>query len=156
MKKFLMGFRYAAAGILHGFTERNFRVHICAVCFVTWFALRFYDLSRGEWAALLLTFAAVISAELFNTAAERLCNRVSPKKDELVKRCKDCAAGAVLVCAVFAVVIGAVLFWDGERLAAVGDFFTSQPLRFLALGIAAAAAAAFVFLPEKFKERNGK
>ena len=59
MIKFLKGFGYAAAGIYHGFNERNFRVHICAVLFVTWFALKFYELSRAEWAVLLLTFAAV-------------------------------------------------------------------------------------------------
>lgn len=85
--------------------------HICAVLFVTWFALKFYELSRAEWAVLLLTFAAVISAELFNTAVERLCDKVCLKKDELIKLCKDCAAGAVLVCAIFAVIIGTVLFW---------------------------------------------
>ena len=152
MRKFLRGFRYAAEGILHGFSERNFRVHICAAGFVTWFALRFYELSRAEWAVLLLTFAAVIAAELFNTAAERLCDRVSPERDELIKHCKDCAAGAVLVCAIFAVVIGIVLFWDTERFAAVGEFFLAAPVRFVLLGAAVAAAAVFVFLPERFKE----
>lgn len=152
MIKFLRGFRYAAAGILHGFYERNFRVHVCAVGFVTWFALRFYELSRAEWAVLLLTFAAVIAAELFNTAAERLCDKVSPEKDEHIKHCKDCAAGAVLVCAIFAVAIGIVLFWDTERFAAVVEFFLAAPVRFVLLGAAIAAAAVFVFLPERFKE----
>lgn len=153
MKRFLKGFAFAAAGIAHGFTERNFRAHICAVCFVSWLALRFYELSGAEWAVLLMTFAAVLSAELFNTAAERLCDKVSPEKDENIRRCKDCAAGAVLVCAVFAVIIGAVLFWDTERFAAIGAYFCDQPVRFLFLGIAVSAAALFVFLPEKFRKR---
>lgn len=152
MRKFLRGFGYAAAGIVHGFYERNFRVHVCAAGFVTWFALRFYELSRAEWAVLLLTFAAVISAELFNTAIERLCDKVSPEKDEHIKHCKDCAAGAVLVCAIFAAVIGVVLFWDLGRFAAVGEFFLAAPVRFVLLGIAIIAAAVFVFLPERFKK----
>lgn len=154
MKKFLKGFAYAAAGIIHGFTERNFRVHICAVCFVSWFAVRFYELSRAEWAALLLTFAAVISAELFNTSIERLCDKVSPEKDEHIKHSKDCAAGAVLVSAIFAVIIGAALFWDAARFAMIGDYFTGQPLRFLWLGLFIIAAAIFVFLPEKLKDKH--
>lgn len=154
MKKFLKGFVYAAHGIIHGFTERNFRVHVCAVCFVSWFALRFYELSRGEWAALLLTFAAVISAELFNTSVERLCDKVSPEKDEHIKHSKDCAAGAVLVSAIFAVGVGITLFWDTARFAAVGEYFTAQPLRFLWLGLFIAAAAVFVFLPERLKDRR--
>lgn len=153
MKKFLRGFIFAAAGIVHGFTERNFRVHICAVCFVSWFALRFYELSRAEWAVLLLTFAAVLSAELFNTSIERLCDKVSPEKDEHIRRCKDCAAGAVLISAVFAVVIGVVLFWDLERFAAVGAYFGEAPARLVMPGIAVVAALLFVFLPERFKNR---
>lgn len=151
MIKFLKGFGYAAAGICHGFNERNFRMHICAVLFVTWFALKFYELSRAEWAVLFLTFAAVISAELFNTAVERLCDKVCPKKDELIKICKDCAAGAVLVCAIFAVIIGIVMFWDVERFTAIGEHFLAAPVRFVWLGIAVIAAAVFVFLPERFK-----
>ena len=142
MIKFLKGFGYAAAGIYHGFNERNFRVHICAVLFVTWFALKFYELSRAEWAVLLLTFAAVISAELFNTAVERLCDKVCLKKDELIKLCKDCAAGAVLVCAIF---------WDVERFALIGEYFLAEPVRFVLLGAAIAVAAVYVFLPERFK-----
>ncbi len=154
MRKFLKGFAYAAAGIAHCLKERNFRVHLCAVCFVSWFALKFYELSRAEWAALLLTFAAVLSAEAVNTAIERLCDRVSKERSELIRRSKDCAAGAVLILAIFAVVIGIVLFWDVERFAAVGEYFTSAPLRFLWLGLAIIAAAVFVFLPERLKDKG--
>ncbi len=154
MRRFLKSFAYAAAGIVRGFSERNFRVHICAVCFVSWLALRFYEFSRAEWAALLLTFAAVLSAELFNTAAESLCDKVSPEKDENIRRCKDCAAGAVLVCAIAALIIGIALFWNTERFSAIAEFFLAQPARFLLLGISAAAAVLFVFLPEKLKKKH--
>ena len=154
MRKFLKGFAYAAAGIVHCLNERNFRVHLCAVCFVSWFALKFYELSRAEWAVLLLTFAAVLSAEAVNTPIERLCDRVSKEHSELIRRSKDCAAGAVLIFAIFAVVIGIVLFWDTERFAAVGEYFTSAPLRFLWLGLAMIAAAVFVFLPERLKDKG--
>lgn len=153
MRKLLLGFKYAACGIVHGFSERNFRVHICAVCFVSWFALRFYSLSKAEWAVLLLTFALVLAAELFNTAIERLCDKVSPERNDLIRRCKDCAAGAVLVCAVFAVMIAVVLFWDMERFAAVGKYFSEDPVRLVFLGISVIIAAVFIFLPEKLRKR---
>lgn len=154
MMRFLKSFVYAAAGIVRGFYERNFRVHICAVCFVSWLALRFYEFSVAEWAALLLTFAAVISAELFNTAAESLCDKVSPEKDENIRRCKDCAAGAVLVCAIASLIIGIALFWNTERFSAIAEFFLSQPAHFLLLGLSVTAAAVFVFLPEKLKKKR--
>ena len=73
---------------------------------------------------------------------------------EHIRRCKDCAAGAVLIVAVFAVIIGFTLFWDTERFAAVGAYFCEAPVRFVLLGIAVVAAAVFVFLPERFKKHG--
>lgn len=152
MKKFLKGFVFAARGIAHAAaTERNFRFHLCAAAFVVFFAARFYELSRGEWAVLLLTFAAVMSAELFNTALERLADKASPEKNELVKHCKDCAAGAVLISAVFSVGVGIALFWDTERFSAVWQYFTAEFYRPALLLLAIAAAVCAVFLPEKLR-----
>ena len=150
MKKFLKGFVFAARGIAHtAATERNFRFHLCAAAFVVYFAARFYELSRGEWAVLLLTFAAVMSAEMFNTALERLADKASPEKNELTKHSKYCAAGAVLVSAVFAVGVGIALFWDTERFAAILAHFSDGWQRPVLLIIAVAAAVCAVFLPEK-------
>ena len=64
------------------------------------------------------------------------------------------AAGAVLVSAIFAVIVGITLFWDTERFSAVGAYFTAQPLRFLWLGAFVMAAAVFVFLPERLKNKH--
>ena len=60
----------------------------------------------------------------------------------------------MLVSAIFAVGVGITLFWDTARFAAVGEYFTAQPLRFLWLGLFIAAAAVFVFLPERLKDRR--
>lgn len=155
MKKFLRGFAFAAQGIAHAVrTERNFRFHLCAAAFAVFFAARFYELSRAEWAALLLTFAAVMSAEMFNTALERLADKVSPEKDELVRRCKDCAAGAVLITAVFSVGVGAALFWDTERFPEILGYFSAEWRRPALLVMALAAAVCVVFLPEKFTKKQ--
>jgi diacylglycerol kinase (ATP) len=149
MKGFLKGFVYAGRGVAFALKERNFRFHICAAAFVTYFAARFYELSKGEWAAVWLTFALVMSAELVNTALERLCDRVTAEKDELIKQCKDIAAGAVLICAAFAVGGGIALFGDFERISAIWAYFTEQPFRIVLLIAAIAAAGCFVFLPKK-------
>ena len=154
MKRFLRGFVYAGRGIALCLCERNFRFHLCAAAFVTWFALRFYELSRGEWAALLLTFGAVLSAETVNTALERLCDRVCKDKDELIGKCKDCAAGAVLLSAIAAVGVGIALFADGERLSAVWAFFVGAWYRGVILAVAIAAAVCFVLLPERGKQER--
>lgn len=146
--KFLKGFYYAGRGIALAVRERNFRFHLCAAAFVIFFAARFYELSRGEWAALLLTCGAVLSLEAMNTAIERLCDKLSPEQDPKIGAVKDIAAGAVLISAIIAVAVGVCLFRDVERLAEIADFF-SNPARLAGLILAIAAAWCVVFLPKK-------
>ncbi len=152
MKNFFKGFVYAARGIAHGVIhERNLRFHLCTAAFVTWFAARFYELSRVEWAVLFLTFSAVISAELFNTSIERLADKLCKTENDYIKHCKDCAAGAVLVTAVFSVLVGIALFWDTERLRLIPEYFAGRPLSFVAFVFALLSAAAVVLLPKNKK-----
>lgn len=118
---------------------------------MSWFAARFYELTRAEWAVLLLTFGAVMGFEAVNTALEYLADKVTRERDEHIRRCKDCAAGAVLIAAIFAVGVGAALFWDLERFTAIAEYFASSPWRIFALAAALAGAAAVVFGIKKKK-----
>jgi diacylglycerol kinase (ATP) len=63
-------------------------------------------LSRGEWCWIVLAMVGVWTAEALNTAFEFLCDLASPDFHPTVKHAKDVAAGAVLICAIGAVVIG--------------------------------------------------
>ncbi len=146
--KFLKGFYYAGRGIALAARERNFRFHLCAMAFVIFFAARFYELSRGEWALLLLTCGAVLSLEAVNTAVERLCDKLSPEQDPKIGAVKDIAAGAVLILAIIAAAVGVCLFWDLERLREIAAFF-SNPARLAVLAAAIAGAWCVVFLPKK-------
>ena len=154
MKKFLKGFVYAWNGLRFVIKQRNFRFHLCAVVFVTAFALGFYEFSRGEWAVLLLTMGLVPAMEALNTAMEQLCDKVTSKQDELIRRCKDCAAAAVLISAIAAVAVGIALFGDGERLMTAWVYLWSNPLRPLSLVIALGCAVAFVLLPEYLEKKS--
>ena len=49
-------------------------------------------------------------AEAFNTAIEKLCDKVSPERDPLIKTTKDVAAGAVLLFVLGAVAVGLIIF----------------------------------------------
>lgn len=151
MRAFFKGFAYAGRGLALAFRERNFRFHLCAAGFVSWFAARFYELTRAEWAILLLTFGVVMGLEAVNTALEYLADKVTRERDEHIRNCKDCAAGAVLVAAVFAVGVGAALFWDLERFAAIARHFAAEPWRIAVLIAALAVAAAVVFGIKKKK-----
>ena len=77
--------------------------------------LGFYlDLNHTEWALVALAIAAVWSAELLNTAVEALTDLVSPAYHPLAGKAKDVAAGAVLLAAIGAAVVGLIVF--GERV----------------------------------------
>jgi diacylglycerol kinase (ATP) len=65
---------------------------------------------RFEWCALVVAMMAVWTAEALNTAFEFLCDVASPGFHPLVAKSKDVAAGAVLLSAAGAVVIGLLIF----------------------------------------------
>jgi diacylglycerol kinase len=73
-------------------------------------ALAFWvNVSRIEWVILILTIAAVWTAELTNTAIETVVDLASPEQKPLAKIAKDVAAGAVLVTAIAAILVGLLL-----------------------------------------------
>lgn len=67
-------------------------------------------ISGGQWCAVVVAMMAVWTAEALNTAFEFLCNVASPAFHPQVERAKDVAAGAVLIAAAGAVVIGLLVF----------------------------------------------
>ena len=67
-------------------------------------------ISFANWRWIVLAIAKIWVAETFNTAVEYLCDAVSPGYSIPVKHAKDIAAGAVLICAAAAPIIGAVAF----------------------------------------------
>ena len=70
----------------------------------------FLGLSVTEWALVALAVAGVWTAELANTAIETLTNLASPDYHPLAGRAKDVAAGAVLLAALGALVVGGLVF----------------------------------------------
>ncbi len=117
MKQLLFSFTCALRGMRRALqSERNLRIHLLAAGVVCALA----GLSGVEpwaWAALILCSALVVGAELFNTAIEVLADRVESKKNALIRDAKDVAAGAVLCCAIGAVVVACVVFLRAEVLA---------------------------------------
>ena len=111
----LQSFRFAFAGIVHAVThQRNVRIHFLAAAVVVVLA-GLLRVSPVEWAILILTVGFVIATEMMNTAIEAVVDLASPDFHELAKVAKDVAAGAVLVAAVAAVIIGALIFGPGLK-----------------------------------------
>jgi len=68
-------------------------------------------LSLADWCWIVLAISIVWTAEALNTAFEFLADAASPEFHPLVRDAKDVAAGAVLITAVTATIIGAIIFW---------------------------------------------
>jgi len=102
----LASFRHAFAGLWYAVkTQRNMQIHLALAAAV--FVLSLYlDLGWVQWALLVLTSGFVLVAEMFNTMAEAAMDAAMPYRHPLVKVAKDVAAGAVLITAVVAVVVG--------------------------------------------------
>jgi diacylglycerol kinase (ATP) len=90
-------------------SQRNAWIHAWATGAVVaaGFVLR---VSADDWKWLVLALVSVWGAEALNTALEFLANAATPEFHPLVKKAKDVAAGAVLVAAIGAAVIGALIF----------------------------------------------
>ena len=103
-------FVYAAHGIRAVVTsQHNAWIHAVATLAAVALGLSL-RIPRLEWIAIVFAIAAVWSAEAFNTALELLCDVASPTFHPLVKSAKDIAAGAVLICAVGAMVTALLVF----------------------------------------------
>ena len=68
-------------------------------------------LSRMEWVAVVIVIGAVLAAEAVNSALEAIADFVSPEYSEAIKRIKDLAAGAVLLMAIAAAIVGGIIFF---------------------------------------------
>ena len=111
----LKSFVYAFAGLRFMLrTQHNAWLHSCATGIVigVGFDLR---ISLADWRWLIVAIAMVWVAETFNTAVEYVCDVVSPGHSVAVKHAKDIAAGAVLICAFAAVLIGGFTLWPYVR-----------------------------------------
>jgi len=103
-------FGNAFEGIIYSFkTQLHFRLHIIALIIVVLLGL-VYSISIFEWLIVILISSAVISAEAINTAIEETCNLLHPDVHPHAKIAKHCAAGAVLILSIAAIIIGVIIF----------------------------------------------
>ena len=112
-----VSFKYAGAGIAYVFqTQRNFKVHT-GVGVLALILCGVLNVTTVETAVICLTIGAVLVMEILNTALEALVDlTVGQTYHKLAKVAKDCAAGAVLMAAIVALLIAVLIFapplWD--------------------------------------------
>jgi diacylglycerol kinase (ATP) len=106
----MRSFRFALGGIVFMLrTQHNAWLHLAATVAVC--ALGYaLGISAQDWRWLVVAVTLVWISEAVNTAFEHLCDVVQPEFHASVKRSKDIAAGAVLITAIGAAILGAMIF----------------------------------------------
>jgi diacylglycerol kinase (ATP) len=111
MKKLLDSLNYAISGIVHAFkTERNMKIHF-AIAILVILASVLTFVTRFELIAVIISITLVFFAEMMNTAIEKVVDMITSKYHELARIAKNMAAGAALVTALNALIVGYLVFY---------------------------------------------
>ncbi len=154
-KKLFMSFTYAFKGIFRTIAnERNLRIHLTCVIYMVSILLftDWFTLSRTDWAVLMLACSGVIGGEIVNTAIENAVNLASEEYTEYGKIAKDAAAGAVLISAVFAVIVGIIILFQPEAFKAMYEYFKGNIPMLAVLLLSIVPASLFIFFGVPIKK----
>lgn len=127
MRRQLNSFKVAFKGIWYAIkSESHMRFHLVTGFYVILFSF-FFGLSKAQWGVVLILITSIITAEVFNTAIEEVCNLNTESYDPLVRIAKDVAAGAVLVLSFAAVAIAFIFYFDIGKITAIALFILTTP-----------------------------
>lgn len=148
MKSLIKSFGYAFSGIFEALRyERNMRIHfVCMIYMYSFlFVYDFFEITRTQLAVIFLANMAVVAAELINTAVERTVDLASEEYTENGKVAKDTAAGAVLVCAIFAVATGIAILGQPEAFSQMFLYYRENPVMLVVFILSIIPATVFIF-----------
>lgn len=118
LRKWIKSTNHAIEGILHAAkTQRHMRYHLYAAIAVLIISF-VLGISWSQFAILVILSVVVISVEMVNTAIEKITDTIYTEYDKKAKEIKDIAAGAVLITAMGAVIIGYIILYEPVK-----DFF---------------------------------
>ena len=130
LKNLFLSFVYAFKGIYWALKyERNMRIHFTCMVYMYSFLLiyDFFEVSATQFAIIFLANALVTALELVNTAVERSVDLASKEHTEKGKIAKDTAAGAVLIAAIFAVLVGIAILGQPEAFSKLYNYWLNKP-----------------------------
>ncbi len=106
----IKSFGFAFEGIAFSFKKgTHFKIHVIFAFLVAVLGFIF-SISITQWLVIILIASAVLAAETANTAIEETCNVLHPEHHPGLKLAKHCAAGAVLILSIAAIIIGLLIF----------------------------------------------
>jgi diacylglycerol kinase (ATP) len=110
LKRFYKSFHYALQGIHYALkTDQNLVIHFIIACFIILFSLLF-KVTPFEMGILGVTILVMISAEMVNSAIEKMVDLITKEHRAEAKIAKDVGAGMVLLTSIGAAIIGLLIF----------------------------------------------
>ncbi len=158
-KKLFMSFVYAFKGIGRTIkNEQNMRVHLVCMAYMYsyLFLFDFFKITKVELAVILIANALVLAAEVINTAIETAVDVAIDERNEKAMVAKDAAAGAVLVFAIFAVLVGIVIFWQPDAFKQLFNYYIEKPIRIGEFILSVVVFSLFIFkgIPPYKKDKS--
>ncbi len=145
MRSLASGFKAAGSGTFYTVKhERNMRIHLSVAAYVVFFGI-IGKVNHICWAVFFLCFAAVLCAELFNTAVERLCDFLNPGYNRTIGVIKDVAAGAVFIAALCSAAAGLCIFLSPQVLGNIFSVLISKWWLWIVIAMSLIPALCFIF-----------
>ena len=110
LEKKIHNIRFAINGIKIAWQEEfSFKLEVCAALLISLLGW-LLAISTAEWLIVIFMIGFVLSAEVFNTALEELCDKFQSDPNPHIAKIKDLAAAAVLLASAAAFVVGVIIF----------------------------------------------
>jgi len=110
IRRLKFSLKNALQGLRHTlFFHQNLRIHVAVAALVIILGWSF-AISPIEWAVITAAIFFVLVAEMVNTSIEEVIDLVKIEHRQQSRIAKDVAAGMVLLAAIFAVVVGLIIF----------------------------------------------
>ncbi len=159
MKELIKSFGFAFQGIYTAIAkERNMRIHIVCMIYMFFFlfAFDFFEITRTQLAILFVACGLVIGSELINTAVEAVVDLHGEEHTKYGKIAKDCAAGAVLIFAIFSVLCGIAIMYQPTAFALLFKYFIANPVAIVIFIVSVIIFTIFIFkgIPSKGKDNK--
>ena len=110
LRRFYKSFHYALQGIHYALqNDQNLVIHFIIACFIILFSI-LLKVTPFEMGILGVTILVMISAEMINSALEKMVDLITKEHRAEAKIAKDISAGMVLLTAIGSAIIGILIF----------------------------------------------
>lgn len=110
IRRHLISYRYSMRGIWIAVSrDYNIRIHVAATIVVITLNI-LLGVTSTAWIISLMLSGLVLMAEIFNSAIEKLADKITKEQDQSIADIKDLASGAVTLLGFFALVCGVIIY----------------------------------------------